>query len=277
MTAMDSRAIVRLVLAASAVAAACAARALPPVTLETHLVVRIEALSLEDDRAKATGVTATAEAVPAKPVTVDLSVPWDPGKPMAVRLSMQVKDGSSLGATLVCSSISTLPGRPPVRAGREFPFVDEGTSLFEVYGEANRRLLLTLHVERVERPVVRPAPTPGAPVRFGIAVEGLAGETTALLETNEVRSFVGQSVEYSFQFGPENGREALRLVLLPVSIAGDMMTMDVTLSGVLPGPAGPSVVDKRDRVVVSRRATTFVQATAGAPPSGYRFQVTPDF
>jgi len=277
MKAMDSRPIARLVLAASAVAAACAARALPPVTLETHLVVRIEALDLDGDRAKATGVTATAEAIPAKTVAVDLAVPWDAGKPMSVRLSMQVKDGSPLGATLACSSTSTLPGRPPVRAAREFPFVDEGTSLFEVYGDGGRRLLLTLHAERVERPVVRPAPTPGAPVRFGIAVEGIAGESTALLETNEIRSFVGQSVEYSFQFGPENGREALRLVLLPVSVTGDMMTMDMTLSGVLPGPTGPTVVDKRDRVVVSRRATTFVQATAGAPPSGYRFQVTPDF
>jgi hypothetical protein len=93
-----------------------------------------------------------------------------------------------------------------------------------------RPTFLTLHAERVERPVVRAAPTPGAPVRFEIAVEGVAGDKSAVLETNEMRSFVGQSVEYSFQFGPAEGRESLRLILLPVSISEGMMTMEQSLT-----------------------------------------------
>jgi hypothetical protein len=114
-------------------------------------------------------------------------------------------------------------------------------------------------------------------VKFLIAVEGVAGERSEILQTNEVRSFVGQSVEYGFQLGPSDGRESIRLVLLPVSITGDLVTIQVDISGVLPGPDGPAMLSRTERIVASRGATSKVAATVGTPPSGYRFQVTPDF
>ena len=278
MTAAASRTIVRTLLGALVAGAALPGGAIPPVTLETHLVVRVNALTIQDDQSKSTGVTAQSEVGPAKSSSVDLRVPW-PGARGAidVRLTMRVKDVSADAVTLTCSSVANAGDAAPVSASRDFRFGDDGTSLFEVYGDGTRQLLLTLHAERVERPVVRPAPTPGAAVRFGVAVEGVSGEQSVVLETNEMRSFVGQSVEDSFQFGPAEGRESLRLVLLPVSISGGLMTMEAKISGVLPSPGGPTLIDRTDRVVVSRGATTFVQATVGTPPSGYRYQVTPDF
>jgi hypothetical protein len=136
---------------------------------------------------------------------------------------------------------------------------------------------LTLHGEQVRRAVVRPLATIGAPVRFTIAVERVDGESIALLETNDLHTFVGQSVEYSFRQGQNEGLEAVRLSLLPVSLSGDTVTIDAEITGALPGAGGTSLANRTERIVASRRATCRVTATAGTPPAGYQFQVTPDF
>jgi hypothetical protein len=254
-------------------------RAIAPVALETRVLLRVEAITVDGDRSRATGAVGSVEAGPAGPVSLDLKVPWGAGgASVAVRLVVTLgsvdPDG---GVTLRCASTATTAGGPPERAARDLRLADEGTGLFEVFGEGDRRLLLTLQGERVERPVVRGAPAPGEPVKFTIAVEGIAGERSEILQTNEVRSFVGQSVEYSFQLGPADGRESIRLVLLPVSITGDLITIQVDISGVLPSPDGPAMLSRTERIVASRGTTSKVAATVGQPPSGYRFQVTPDF
>jgi hypothetical protein len=254
------------------------ALAIAPIALETHVVVRVEALTLSGGQSIATGTSGNLEIGPGTPGTVDLRVPWVPaGSAVTVRLVLALASVSADGVILQCTSTASAAGDPPSRASRELRLGDEGDGLFEVYGAGGRRILLTLHAERVERPVVRGLATPGDPVRFVVAVEGVAGDQSALLETNEIRSFVGQSVEYSFRQGQNGERESIRLVILPVSITGDLITLQVEISGVLPGPDGPSILSRTDRVVASRRSTTAVPATVGTPPNGYRFQVTPDF
>jgi hypothetical protein len=99
----------------------------------------------------------------------------------------------------------------------------------------------------------------------------------ARLETNELHTFVGQSVEYSFRMGQDAGLEAVRLSVLPVSISGDVVTIDAEISGALPGADGTVLSSRKQRIVASRGATSPITATAGTPPAGYRFQVTPDF
>jgi len=270
----------RTLVLAAALLGGCGGRALAiaPVSLETRAVVRVEALTLEEGQSAATGSSGHAEVGPSSPATIDLRVPWGPaGDTVGVRLTVKLSAASEDGVVLECASTATSAGTPPVRAFREFRIADEGDGLFEVFGDVGRRLLLTIHAERVERPVVRGPVNPGDPVRFVIAVEGISGEHSAVLETNDVRSFVGQSVEYSFHLGQNEERESIRLVILPISITGDMMTMQVDVSGVLPGPDGPALLSRTDRIVASRRSTTPVLATVGTPPSGYRFQVTPDF
>mgnify|MGYP001269063210 CR=1 FL=1 len=64
---------------------------------------------------------------------------------------------------------------------------------------------------------------------------------------------------------------------MPASIAGDLVTIDADISGALPGTGGTTLVSRRERIVASRGATSRVRATAGTPPAGYQFQVTPEF
>jgi hypothetical protein len=258
---------------------ASSGNAAPVVAVETHLVLRIEALTVENGRSKAAGISREAEIGPKQPASVDFVVPWRPdGTSLTVRLDARLTSSSS-GSDLAVEfeSTTTLAGSPPVAASREIRFADEGSGLFEIFGDNGRRLLLTVQGEKVERAVVRTFTTVGAPVRFVIAVERVDGDRIVLLETNELHTFVGQSVEYSFRQGQGEGLEAVRLSVLPVAISGDLVTIDAEISGALPGAGGTALISRKERIVASRRATSRLAATTGNPPAGYRFQVTPEF
>ena len=253
--------------------------AAPSVAIETHVVLTIDAMTIEEGKSKTAGDSREVEIGPFKPATVDIPVSWGPeGARLNVRFEARLTSVSPDGeAVLVCESNITRAGRAPARSSREIRLADEGSGLFEVYGEGGRRLLLTLRGEQVTRAVVRPPSSIGAPVRFLVAVERVDGERIVLLETNELNTFVGQSVEYSFRLGQDEGLEAVRLALLPTAASGDLVTIEAEISGALPGPGGRVLVSHRERIVASKRATSRVSATTGTPPAGYRFQVTPDF
>ena len=253
--------------------------ATPPVDVETHVLLRFDALTVEKGLSTPAGITKEAETGPSQPASADFAVPWKPGGAslrvhLDVRLTSFGPDGEAI---LFCESSATLPGSAPVVASREIRLADEGSGLFEVFGDAERRLVLAVHGEKAERVVVRPAAVMGAPVRFSIAVERVDGERIVPLETNELHTFVGQSIEYSFRLGGDAGLETLRLTVLPVAVSGDVVTIDAEISGALPGAGGTTLISRKERIVASRRATSSVAATAGTPPAGYRFQVTPEF
>jgi hypothetical protein len=251
----------------------------PAVDLQTRVVLKIEGLAIEGDHASTVGVPREVELVPSVPAEVDFDVPWGTApQKVSVHFSARLTSVTPGGeAVLICESSTTGQGRPPVVASREIRLADEGSGLFEVFGDGQRRLVLTLHGEQVRRAVVRPPTTVGAPVKFTIAVERVEGERTALLETNELHTFVGQSVEYSFRQGQNDGLETVRLSVLPVAISGDVITIEAEISGALPGAGGTTLVSHAERIVASRRATSRLAATTGAPPMGYQFQETPDF
>ena len=253
--------------------------AAPSVAIETHVVLTIDAMTVEEGRSKTAGIAREVEIGPFRPATVDIAVSWGPETAglsvrFEARLTSVTPDGE---AVLLCESSVTRAGRSPVRSSREIRLADEGSGLFEVYGEGGRRLLLTLRGEQVARAVVRPLATVGAPVRFLVAVLRVDGERIVPLETNELNTFVEQSVEYSFRQGQDEGLEAVRLALLPTATSGDLVTIEADISGALPGAGGTVLVSHRERIVASRRATSRLSATTGTPPVGYRFQVTPDF
>src|SRR5262249_26553214 len=175
--------------------------------------------------------------------------------------------------TIRCASVVTAPGQAPVRAARDVQFQDGGSGLFEVFGDGVRRLVLTLEGERVGRAVAGPIAKPGDPVRFLVAVEGGEGDRSEGLQTNELHSFGGESVAYEFPLGSEATEERIRLVLVPESIDGELITIRAEIFGVIPGRDGPMKVERAQRIVASRRATTPVAATIGTPPAGYRFQI----
>ncbi|HEX4826461.1 MAG TPA: hypothetical protein VFV19_19335 [Candidatus Polarisedimenticolaceae bacterium] len=252
--------------------------ALQPVSVESHALLHLEAIAVGDGPAEATGITKDAEVGPRRPEIIDLRVPWGDGA-LDVRLTVALaptgrEDGE---ITLRCSSTVTPTGRGPARATRDLSFADGGSGLFEIFGDGARRLVLTLHGERVDRAVAGPIAPPGDPVRFLVAVEGVAGDHSEVLQTNELHSFVGESVAYEFRLGSGANDENLRLVLVPESIDGELITIRAEIKGLIPGADGPVKVDRTQRIVATRRATTPVPATVGTPPSGYRFQITPDF
>jgi hypothetical protein len=253
--------------------------AMPPVSVEPHVLLHVEALIADDGPARAVGVSADLEVGPRKSEIGTLRIPWGrAGTPVVVDLAVTLAP-SAPGLELVMHCVATVTpaGRPAVKARREIRFSDEGAAIFEVFGDAAGRLVLTIEGERVDRAVAGAIPAPGDPVRFTVAVEGVEGDRSAVLETNELHSFIGQSVEYGFQQGPYESRQAIRLVLLPESVTGDLITIVAEISGVIPGPGGPALLSRSERIVASRLATTTVAATVGTPPAGYRFQITPDF
>ena len=270
------RALLGLLLATASVTAG---RAAPSVVMETHVVLTIEAMTLEAGRSNAAGKSLEVEIAPLKPATGDLAISWGPKRrAMRVRFEARlVAVGADGEAVLSCEASVTSAGVAPVRSSREIRLTDGGSGLFEVYGEDGRRLLLTLRGDLVTRAVVRPPSSTGDPVRFLVGVLRVDGDRDVLLETNELNTFVGQSVEYSFRFGQDEGLQAVRLTLLPTARSGDLVTIDADISGALPGPGGTVLVSHRERIVASRGATSRVSATTGTPPSGYRFQVTPEF
>jgi hypothetical protein len=269
--------------AALAVAAlsVSAASGSPPVAVETHVDLRVTPLVAEQGRSKTAGSTQATDVGPATPGAVDLVIPWGSAKgggSVTVHLAATMTSVTPEGdVVLRLEATSTAPGRPPVPASREIRLTDEGSGLFEVFGEGDRRILLTLQGERSARAIVRPPPEIGPPVRFGVTIQRVDGERAITLETDDLHTFVGQSVEYSFRQGQDDGLESVRLSLLPVAVTGDIITIDAEISGALPGPRGTELISRHERVVASRLASSAIEATTGKPPAGYRFQVTPDF
>jgi hypothetical protein len=269
-------------IAAALVLAVTAGRpvsAASPVTVETHVVLKIDALTVDRGQSKTAATAPETEIGPGRPGTAELSVPWGTaGGPLSVRVTATLVRMTPDGeAVLGLTSLVAPRGGAPASASREIRLNEEGSGLFDVYGEGDRRLLLTLHAEKVLRAVVRPPAEVGAPVQFAVEVLRVDGERVVSLETNELHTFVGQPVEYSFRRGQGEGLETVRVSLLPVSISGDVVTIDAEIDGALPGAGGASLISHRERIVASRQATSRLNATAGTTPSGYRFQVTPDF
>ena len=255
------------------------AAAAASVSFETHVSLHVEALVVEKGRAVPAGTSAEVEAGPGAPAVFSMAVPWkkdDAG--VRLQLEARLSPPSPTGESVVwLESTASLAGTEPSRASRSISFVEEGTGLFEVFADGPRRLVLAIRGEQVARPVVRRTVTLGDPVRFLVSVERVDGERSVPLETDELHTFVGQAVEYSFRFGEGDGLQSIRLSLLPIAASGDILTIDAEIGGALPGPGGIVLVHRTERIVASRLATSSVAATTGTPAAGYRFQVTPDF
>ncbi len=267
-------------LAAIALAAfASPVAAAPPLALETHVLLKVDVLIVDDGRSATAGTSGEAEIGPDGAGTVDLNVKWPPDRtPLAVRLVAKLDSISPDGdAVLSLKATVERDGRSPVVASRQMQLADEGSGLFEVYGDGGKRLLLTLHGEKVKRAVLHRVAEVGEPVTLTVAVLRVDGDRVVLLETNELHTFVGQSVEYSFHRGAGDGLESVRLELTPSTVSGEVVTLDTEIDGTLPSPSGAVILSHQERIVASRQATSSLTATAGAPPAGYRFQVTPDF
>lgn len=252
--------------------------ALPPVVVEHRVVLTIEPFLVERGKTRPAAEKVGLEVGPDSPRSAEVSFPWGRGLSGRLKIEARLVDVPEDGpARVQCAATVVLPGKAPARSTRDVALEDGSSTFYDVYEEEGRRLVLSVRSERLDRPVVLSSMHVGEPVRFLVAIERVDGDRTVLLETNQLSTFVGQSVQYAFRRGAEESLEAVTLDLLPVSITGDLVTIQADVSGALPGSDGASLLSRHERIIASRRATSALAATSGTPPAGYRFQVTPDF
>lgn len=182
------------------------------------------------------------------------------------------------GQTIDLHADVTLPGGAKRQARRTLVFTDSAMELFELLRDQDDRSLVLAVVAEVQSELALPgAGSSGQPIQLLLEIERMeAGEATPL-ETNQLSTLVGEAVSYSFQIETAHGSESLRLELIPHSISGDLVQIELELSGVLPGPEGPVVIGRKEHWLGSRGASSSISLEAGEPPAGYRFLVTPRF
>jgi len=164
-----------------------------------------------------------------------------------------------------------------VQSARSLLINDGSTTLFEVYRQSGQSLTLVLEAEITREMVVGTRPRVGRRVGLKLEVQRVRAGNAISLETNELNTFVGLPVAYSFSLGETSQADALRIELKPVRISGDIVEIDVELSGTLPADEAIEMVGRRESVIASRGAPTIVAVESGDPPTGYRFVVTAQF
>ena len=117
----------------------------------------------------------------------------------------------------------------------------------------------------------------GARVLVHVEIERVDGLRFTPLETNDLNTFVGQSVEYSFQRGAGDTAESVRLSVLPVRVRGEMTELEIVVTGSLPGNPDRLLLSRRETLLSNRGTVSRVTVTSGDPASGYRFGITLDF
>jgi hypothetical protein len=163
-----------------------------------------------------------------------------------------------------------------VKIERRLDLREGTTGFFEAGHGPGWRLTLAVTPFRGERPVVRVPASPGAPVLFRVEVGRVLQGKYVALETNELNTFVLQPVAYSFRLGQGDSLEELRLELTPRRIEDDLVEVGVVLTGALhAGRDAPLLLSRDDLWFTGRGTTSTVEATAGEPPDGFRFRVTP--
>ena len=245
---------------------------------EAWLVLHVQPLLLEDGE---------SGALPGKRLEIDP----EEGGSLRIRLQWPVPEASSrleLRATgrpgppdsvhaVALEAELALPDGRRSTTRRALQLQEGTTSLIEVYREGARGLTLAITAERQVRPRVRPARTFGDPVLFRLEVDAVRGEQTVALETNHLTTFMNEPVEYSFRRGEGEMAESVRLLMTPVRRDGDVIEVQVEISGSLPGETARVLLSRTHTLVTSRGATSAVTVTSGKPPVGYRFRITPDY
>jgi hypothetical protein len=147
----------------------------------------------------------------------------------------------------------------------------------EIYASGDRHLTLALRVEPVLRPVVLQPSGKDLPVEFRLEVSRVMEQGVVALETDTLRTFIGQRVSYSFRRGEGDDLEEVRLDLTPLGIRGDLLQLRFELQGEIRTSASPLFLSRTETVFTGRSTINDFQATSGEPALGYQFSVTPVF
>lgn len=271
----------RLILALLAgFGAALPAAALPAIRQETLVALTVDAVLVAPPAEGQTVGTRSATLDPVKPTELALSFDW-PGGTGTSTLTLSgtgrvAPDGDEHLVTL--GSALKLPDGRVVRADWSVRIREGSTRLVEAYADRGVRVLLALKAESVTRPVVAGAARVAPPqVRFRLEIQHVLGESSESLETNVLDTFLGESVEYSFERGQDDDLENLRVSLRPVRLDGDVAEVDVEVTGTLPGSPNRVVISRREKLLTTRGSASALTVASGDPPAGYRFQIRPEW
>ena len=195
-------------------------------------------------------------------------------------LRLRASSGTASGASLHAVDLTAeleLPAGGRVRASHHVEFDEERVSLFEVYRVGERSLTLVVDVVAEEETVFSRHPEVGAPLRFVLEIQRVENGRAAAVESNELRTLMGEAVSYAFRLGRDDSTHAVEIRLDPVRMSGDLLEIEVEISGRLPADDGPLIVGRRERWIASRGAASTIALESGDPPTGYRFLVTAEF
>jgi len=204
---------------------------------------------------------------------------WPAGRgPARLELVARAVEASGEGEqVLEVLARLTLADGTLVQAARTLRFTQRATSLFEVYRAEEETLTVALEAEvEVVKRFTAP-PIPGAVVRFHLEIERVLDGRVIPLESNDLDTFVGEPVSYSFRLGDRPESESARLTLRPLRVVGTVVEIEAELGGALASAGDLAVIGRTERILASRDATSTLALETGTPPVGYRFRITPRF
>ena len=163
-----------------------------------------------------------------------------------------------------------------VRAERDLQIREGATAFFEAGHGPGWRLTLAIRAERQERPVVRAPSAIGRAVLFRVDVGRVVNGEFFAVESNDLSTFEGETVEYMFRLGHDETLEHIRLALTPARLEDALVEILVDLSGTLhAGLETPLLLSRHDTLFTDRGTTSEITATVGDPPDGFAFRITP--
>lgn len=225
----------------------------------------------------------TLEVTETAPAEVELRLLWpDPGSASRLRLRATSRMPMlGFGQLIRLDAELIEPGGRTTRATRDLVFGEDSapiTALFEVARAEGKPLTLAIAGEISQRTTLLTRPVIGPPVQFLLEIEWFEGGSSVALEKNELHTFVGEAVTYSFQLGRPSEAESGSVRLLPSRLVGDTLRISVDLSGTLPDREGSvAVISRTEEWLTSSGMTFSLDLETGDPPRGYRFRVTPRF
>ncbi len=214
---------------------------------------------------------------------IELALRWpDPQTPSRLRLRATRKIAPlGLGRFVHLESELVEANGRTTRITRELTFEGETASttiLFEVARVEGGPLTLAVAGEVTKRMSVSAYPAVGPPIQFLLEIQWFENGNSTSLETNQLNTFVGQPVSYSFRLGQPGEVQSGSVRLLPAQLVGDTLRIEVDISGTLPDAEGSmALISRTEEWLSTSGATSSLDLEAGEPPRGFRFRVTPRF
>lgn len=245
---------------------------------QTVVILEVRPMAVSpDDTQSLPGLVLTLPA--GETVTGRIELPWADGAGAIVELEARAEIArEDRPHTIHLVAVRDLGGGEVVRSARTLAMRDGSTSLFEALVDGDRRLTLAVTADRDVRVVARRPTGTGRRINLLLQVEKVIDGEFVALESNELNTFSGEAVEYSFRRGAGETLERLHLTLRPWVPTGDVITVDLELTGTLhAGSDAPLYLSHNETLITNRDTTSAVIAAVGDPPNGYRFLVTPRF